>query len=131
MFWSSCKGPFFPTLISFEFSRQISIKPSNRISSRSVWWRKHSYLWSDRRTDMMKAMDAFCDYANVSKNCRIQSAVKTPELNNIQFCSTHCLSPTANSFPLFTDHHRGSSEAVLTFTTRFQHLHTYLFTISI
>jgi len=32
-------------------------------------------------------MDAFCDCANVPKNC----AVKTSELNNIQFCSTHSL----------------------------------------
>jgi hypothetical protein len=47
---------------------------------------------------------------------------QTSELNNIQFCSTHCLSLTANSLPLLTDHHGGSSEAVHTFTTKFQHL---------
>jgi len=46
---------------------------------------------TDRQTDMMKAMDAFCGWANVTKNCRIRNAVKTSDLNNIHFCSTHSL----------------------------------------
>jgi hypothetical protein len=71
----------------------------------------------------MEVKDAFCDCVNVPKNCRIRSAVKTSQLKNIQFCSTNCLSPTANSFPLLTDHYGDSSEIIHTFTTRFQHLH--------
>jgi len=43
---------------------------------------------TDRHTE---TIDAFCDCPNVPKNCRIRSTVKTSELNNIHFCSTHPL----------------------------------------
>ena len=81
---------------------------------------ENALILAVRPIGMIKTTDDFWDCANVPKHCRIRSALKTSELNNIQFCSTYC--PTANSFPLLTDHHGGSSEAVHTFISRFQHL---------
>ena len=70
-------------------------------STSSLWrWNWHrvpkrrpTTIWRRGNTqkNIYKEIDAFCHCANVPKNCYIQSAVKTSELNDVQFCSTHCL----------------------------------------
>ena len=81
-----------PISINFGFSRQIFMKSPNKFHlDTSSGNRADTCRQTVRQTDVMKTTDAFCDCANVPKNCRIRSAVKTSELNDIQFRSTHSL----------------------------------------
>ena len=67
------------------------MKPPNQIPRQSIQWEPGWFLRTDGQTDRMKVKDPFCDCANILKSCCIWSAVKTSELYNNQFCSTHSL----------------------------------------